>query len=376
MKMEIPIKDDILTWAIERSGYNLHELSRKFPHISAWLSGEKKPTLKQLINFSKKVHIPFGYLLLDEPVREEFPIPFFRTQKNGDNRISLNVYDTVLMLQQRQAWISDYLKENGYEPLDFIGKFSQSDDIKEIVGDIREKLKLKDNWALELQSWRYAKDFLTEKIEEIGIFTVFNSVVGNNTHRPIKVEECRGFVLVDNYAPFVFINSADSVSAQIFTLAHELAHIWLGKSAGFDFRQLLPADNPIEIFCNKVAAEFLVSEELLNKEIQKTIDIEELAIKFKVSQIVIARRLLDLEKINRNEFFKFYENYIKSELRQKERKSSGGDFYNTEKQRLGHRFVYFVYQAVQENKLLFRDAYRLTGLNGNTFHKFMKELFS
>ena len=265
MKMEIPIKDDILIWAIERAGYNLHDFSRRFPHISAWLSGQKKPTLKQLINFSKKVHIPFGYLLLDEPVREEFPIPFFRTQKNGDNRISLNVYDTVLMLQQRQAWISDYLKENGYEPLDFIGKFSQSDDIKEIVGDIREKLKLKDNWALELQSWRYAKDFLTEKIEEIGIFTVFNSVVGNNTHRPIKVEECRGFVLVDNYAPFVFINSADSVSAQIFTLAHELAHIWLGKSAGFDFRQLLPADNPIEIFCNKVAAEFLVSEELLTK---------------------------------------------------------------------------------------------------------------
>jgi Zn-dependent peptidase ImmA (M78 family) len=269
--------------------------------------------------------------------------------------------------------MTDYLQENGYEQLSFVGKFSDTNDIQEIVDDIRKTLNLEDNWASKLSSWTIAKDFLTERVEDIGIFTVFNSIVSSNTHRPIKVEECRGFVLVDKYAPFMFINSADSIAAQIFTLAHELAHIWLGKSAGFDLRQLLPASDPNEIFCDKIAAEFLVPQILLSEALLKTDKLEELARIFKVSQLVIARRLLDLKKINRVEFFKFYEDYRKYELKKKESKSYGGDFYNIEKKRLGVRFANYVYQAVQENKLLVRDAYRLTDLSGNTFHKFMKE---
>lgn len=379
MKTQIEINNDILIWAVERAGKDLGEFSEKFPQLSAWLTGKKKPTLKQLKTFSQKVHLPFGYLFLPTPMEEQIPIPFFRTLNNGGKKLSLNVYDTILKLQQRQEWISGYLQESNYEQLDFVGKFSQSYNIQEIVNHIRKTLKLEDNWASKLSNWTIAKDVLTEKIEDIGIFPVFNSVVGNNTHRPIRVEECRGFVLVDKYAPFIFINSADSIAAQIFTLAHELAHIWLGKSAGFDFRQLLPANDPVEIFCDKIAAEFLVPQVLLSEALQKTSagsfgdDIEELARIFKVSQIVIARRLLDLKKFSRDNFIKFYEKYKQIESKKKESKSSGGDFYNSERKRLGIRYANFIYQAVQENKLLVRDAYRLTDLSGNTFYKFMKE---
>jgi Zn-dependent peptidase ImmA (M78 family) len=373
MKTRLEINGDILIWAIERAGFEVGEFSEKFPHLSAWLAGKKKPTLKQLKTFSQKVHIPFGYLFLGEPIVEQFPIPFFRTLQDGSNKLSLNVYDTILILQQRQNWMTEYLQENGYEQLSFVGKFSQNNDIQEIVDDIRKTLNLENNWASKLSNWTIAKEFLTERVEDIGIFPVFNSIVGSNTHRPIKVEECRGFVLVDKYAPFMFINSADSIAAQIFTLAHELAHIWLGKSAGFDFRQLLPANDPTEIFCDKIAAEFLVPQVLISEALLKTNAIEELAKLFKVSQLVIVRRLLDLKKISRDEFLKFYEDYRQREFKKKESKSSGGDFYNTGKKRLGLRFVNYVYQAVQENKLLVRDAYQLTDLSGNTFHKFMKE---
>jgi Zn-dependent peptidase ImmA (M78 family) len=373
MKPRLEINSDILIWAVERAGFDVGEFSEKFPHLSAWLAGKKKPTLKQLKTFSQKVHLPFGYLLLGEPIVEQFPIPFFRTLQVGSKKLNLNVYDTILSLQQRQTWISEYLKENDYEQLDFVGKFSQSDDIKEIVDDIRKTLNLENNWASKLSNWTEAKDFLTERVEDIGIFTVFNSIVGSNTHRHINVDECRGFVLVDKYAPFMFINSADSIAAQIFTLAHELAHIWLGKSAGFDFRQLLPASDPIELCCDKIAAEFLVPQDLLSEALLKTNDIEDLTRIFKVSQLVIARRLLDQKKISPNDFFKFYEDYRQREFKKKESRRSGGDFYNTERKRLGIRFAHYVYQAVQENKLLVRDAYRLTNLSGNTFHRFMKE---
>ena len=256
MKTELEINNNILLWAVERSGSNIDEISRKIPGFSNWLAGKKKPTIKQLQTFAQKVHVPFGYLFLESPPQENVPIPFFRTLQSESNRVSLNVYDTILIIQQRQKWLNDYLKENDYSALEFIGKYStkkvEGKRINEIAEDIKQTLGLKNDWAEGLPNWEKAKDYLTRKIEEAGIVIVFNSIVGNNTHRSIKVEECRGFVLVDDYAPFLFINSADSKSAQMFTIAHELAHIWLGKSAGFDFRQLQPADNPVEISCDSI----------------------------------------------------------------------------------------------------------------------------
>lgn len=376
MKTELEINNNILLWAVERSGSNIDEISRKIPAFSNWLSGKKKPTIKQLQIFSQKVHVPFGYLFLESPPEEHLPIPFFRTIHSESNRVSLNIYDTILIIQQRQKWLADYLKENDYSELDFIGRYSSEslneNKIYEVAANIKQTLELKDNWAESFPSWEKAKDFLTQKIEDAGIVTVFSSIVGNNTHRSIKVEECRGFVLVDDFAPFLFINSADSKSAQMFTIAHELAHIWLGKSAGFDFRQLQPANNPTEILCDKIAAEFLVPERELTGVLSEEQRIEKMAKIFKVSQIVIARRLLDIGKLNRKEFFEFYEEYINRDFRKKE-ESGGGDFYKTQRKRLSVRFLSFVNQAVLENKLLIRDAYKLTELKGNTYHKFMRE---
>jgi Zn-dependent peptidase ImmA (M78 family) len=114
-----------------------------------------------------------------------------------------------------------------------------------------------------LKTWQEAQDHLIKHVEDKGIITVFNGVVENNTSRPIPVDECRGFVLVDEIAPFMFINNADYKSAQMFTIVHELAHIWTGHSAGFDFRKLQPADDPIEVLCDKVAAEFFSSRKYI-----------------------------------------------------------------------------------------------------------------
>jgi len=373
MKVEININNDILVWAIERAGSNIDEVSRKIPSFSSWLTGKKKPTLKQLETFSQKVHLPFGYLFLETPPDEKLPIPFFRTIQQKEVNVGLNVYDSILIIQKRQEWLTDYLKENDYPLLEFVGKFKNNENIVEIVSDIKNTLKLDENWADDFPSWEKAKDHFTQQLEESGIITVFSSIVGNNTHRSIKVEECRGFVLVNEYAPFMFINSADSKSAQMFTLAHELAHIWIGRSAGFDFRQLQPANNPIEILCDQIAAELLVSAETLQAIWNRSHDFEYLAKYFKVSQIVIARRLFDLGKISRSNFFSFYDDYIRRDFQKKEDGESGGDFYKTQRKRLSVRFLSFVNQAIKENKLLIRDAYQITDLKGNTFHKFMKE---
>jgi len=373
MRTAVNVNANILTWAIDRAGYELHEFAEKMPKINAWISGEKKPTVKQLENFSKKVHLPFGYLFLPEPPKEKLPIPFFRTNSTQTDKVSINVYDTILLLQQRQSWLKDYLKENDFDNLGFVGSYKNSQDVTAIVNSIRSVLGLAENWAKHFRTWQETLNHLVETIEDKGIITVFNGVVENNTSRPIEVDECRGFVLVDDLAPFMFINNSDGKAAQLFTIVHELAHIWTGHSAGFDFRTLQPASNPIEILCDKVAAEFLVPENAFNEQWAITPNIKASSRFFKVSEIVIARRALDTGKISKTQFFAFYDEYKNREFFKKQNQGPGGDFYATARKRLSITFASHVNNAVNTGQLLYRDAYRLTSMKGDTFDKFFSK---
>jgi Zn-dependent peptidase ImmA (M78 family) len=285
----------------------------------------------------------------------------------------LNVYHTIQIIQNRQEWLTQYLDDLDFPDLDFVGRFDENSNYKTIVNDIRGFLQLEPEWAAELKNWADALNYLTGKIEDTGIIVTFNGVVGTNNYRPIEVRECRGFVLVNNRAPFMFINAADAKAAQIFTLIHELAHVWLGKSAGFDNQNLIPANDPIEILCDRVAAELLVPEDSFHEKWRITQDYTVLGKIFKVSPIVITRRALDLGFISLKHFFDFYNDYMAGFEREKARQSqkSGGDFYATARKRVSVRFAAFVNSAVKENKLLYRDAYKLTNLKGNTYNTFV-----
>ena len=94
---------------------------------------------------------------------------------------------------------------------------------------------------------------------------------------------------------------------------------------------------------------------------------------FKVSEIVIARRALDLGKINKSEFFKFYEEYLNREFDIKKSQGSGGDFYATVKKRISVSFARHIERAVKSGDLLYRDAYKLTSMKGDTFEKFFNQ---
>ncbi len=375
MRTEVNINSTMFTWAIARAGYDLSDFAMKFPKIQDWVDQKKKPTVKQLEAFSKKVHLPFGYLFLPEPPKENLPIPFFRTNNAKQINVSVNVYDTILLMQQRQDWLKENLKENEYHPLPYVGKFRNSQNHEEIVADIRKTLGLGNEWASSFKTWQEALEHLSQKIEEIGIVIVFNGVVENNTSRPIEVDECRGFVLVDPIAPFMFINNSDGKAAQLFTIIHELAHIWTGHSAGFDFRQLLPANDPIEILCDKVSAEFLVPKESFIRVWKIKQNIATTSRYFKVSEIVIARRALDLGYLTKTEFFSFYNEYSNREFLKKENQGDGGNFYATAKKRIGLSFAAHVNQAVKSGKLLYRDAYKLTSLKGDTYQTFFTKHF-
>ncbi len=378
----VDVKPQLLRWAIARSRIPREDLLKKIPRLAEWERGERQPTLRQLEDFARRTMTPLGHLFLPEPPAETLPVPDFRTK--GDtpiDRPSPNLLDTIGEMLQRQAWMRDYLIELGQEPLPFVGCADKGRAVTSVAADIRATLRLTDEWAAELDSWEQALMRLRQVIDSAGILIAMNGVVGNNTHRPLNPDEFRGFVLIDPYAPLIFVNNADFKAAQMFTLAHELAHVWLGKSALFNLVQMLPDErDDEEKFCNQVAAEFLVPRKgilrLWDDAQGEANPFPVIARACKVSGLVAARRALDLGLINRRRFFDFYAREI-SQLaaRQQQRKerSQGGDFYRTATVRIGKRFGEAVARAVAEGRLLYRDGYRLTGLKGEAFDRFARQ---
>jgi Zn-dependent peptidase ImmA (M78 family) len=371
----VAIKREVLHWAVSRSGLTADTLQRKFPKLRKWETGKSEPTLRQLESLAKATLTPLGFLFLAKPPAERLPIPHFRTFAEEPQRLpSPDFIETIQMMQQRQSWMRDFLIEKGQDRLPFIQSTNLGDAPQTVADRIRQTLKLEGGWASKQPTWMEALRLLRETMESAGILVVVNGIVGNNTHRKLNLEEFRGFVLVDDYAPLVFVNGTDSKAAQMFTFAHELAHVFFGRSAAFDLREMQPANEPLEQACNRVAAEFLVPASDLRR-IWGSVrtdpqSFQAIARQFKVSELVAARRTLDLGLIPKAEFLEFYRSYQKEERRAATRRPGGGNFYATQNLRLGRRYASAVAWAAKESKLLYSEAYRLTGLYGKAFDRY------
>jgi Zn-dependent peptidase ImmA (M78 family) len=374
----VAVKPDLIQWARERAGFRAEALAGRFPKLEAWERGEARPTLKQLEAFANATHVPIGYLFLPEPPEERLPIPDFRTVSGaGLERPSPELLDTIYAMQRRQSWLRETLIESEAEPLEFVRSARLTDAPDGIGREIRRILGFDDGWAGEVRTWQEAVLQLRRAVERLGVMAVINGVVGNNTHRPLDVGEFRGFALSDPHAPLVFVNGADAKSAQMFTLAHELAHLWLGAEGLSGFENLLPGGSDVEDWCNRAAAELLVpAAEMKARWRESTRDPEAfraLSRRFKVSPIVVGRRALDLRLVDRETFFAFYRAYVKEE-RRRSTGTSGGDFYNNQNTRVGALFAVHVVRAALEGRVGFKEAYDLTGLGGGAFQEYAHRL--
>lgn len=379
MTPRVPIRPEVLRWACERAGYDVRDLALRFPYLPDWERGKKQPTLKQLEAFARATHTPVGFLFLPEPPAEPLPIPDFRTVKDRPARPSPDLLDTLYAMQRRQDWLREERIEGEVDALEFVGNARVNDDPTAVGQEMRRTMGLDDGWAGGVPSWQEAVSELRRRIEGLGVMAVINGIVGNNTHRKLDVDEFRGFALTDRYAPLIFVNGADARSAQMFTLAHELAHVWLGpEGEGISGSEgLFPGDSRVERFCDHAAAEFLVPARELReqwRDVRNAPDaFERIARHFKVSPIVAGRRAMELRLVNRDTFFDFYRAYTERE-RQQARAAKGGNFYNNQNTRIGAGFATSVIRAAMGGRLTFKEAYDLTGLRGGAFQEYAKRL--
>jgi Zn-dependent peptidase ImmA (M78 family) len=205
-----------------------------------------------------------------------------------------------------------------------------------------------------------------------GVMVMCSGVVLNNNNRKLDPNEFRGFALSDPLAPLVFINGADTKAAQMFTLAHELAHLWIGQSGVSDATVRDVPDRETERWCNQVAAELLVPLAVLRAEHQPKVpldgEITRLARSFKVSTLVVIRRLRDAGVLSKAAFFDALDAEL-SRLLARE-KGSGGNFYLTQAARTSKRFTRALLSNTLEGQTLFRDAMRMLGISKvETLHK-------
>jgi len=363
--LRVEVQPRLLHWACERAGFGLDELAEKIPQLPAWESGERKPTLKQLEKFAHTVHAPVGYLFLQEPPVEQVPIPDFRTIGNAYlDHPSPDLLDTIYICQQRQEWYRDYARSMGEETCPFVGAANVGQNVQTVAESIRQALGFDVAARRRMRTWEEALRQFTDQADELGVLIMVNGVVGSNNHRKLDPDEFRGFALADGLAPLVFINGSDTKSAQMFTLAHELAHIWLGETGLSDVEPVCSPSNRVEIWCNQVAAEVLVPLRSIREEYQTgeplTDELARLARCFKVSTLVILRRIHDAGHLTQDELWAAY----RAELERLRAipKGSGGNFYWTQAARVSKRFVAAAVSSALEGRTGFTEAFRMLGV--------------
>ncbi len=374
------INTAMLTWARERSGCSVSDFAYKLmideERLLKWESGEQTLTFNQAMQFADKAHVPFGYLFLLHPPVETLLIPDLRTVDGKPvNRPSAELLDIVKLMLQRQEWYREYLKQQFIEPNPYVGRFSLQDDVKTIVESIRKVLNLASH-PQRGNSDDYYRD-LVNRIESVGILVMRQANLGHFT-RPLRVEEFRGFAITDEYAPIIFVNHADAPGARLFTLIHELCHIWIGQSGISDGDT--HASRREEVLCNAVAAELLVPAEefqlLWQQDNENWQDnLPPLENHFRVSSWVLARRALTLGFIQHDDYSRFIAKLKAAWLEREKSEKGGPTYYKTKKAQISQPFSRAVVGQALSGQLLLREASMLLdGIKPAKIPGFAKEL--
>ena len=379
--MRVAVNPALLRWARERARREHDELAARFKNLPEWEAGETQPTLKQVEAYAHAVHVPVGYLFLTEPPEEPVPIPDFRTVAGRPVRQpSPNLLDTIYACQERQSWYRDFARVAQQPEVGFIGSATVDTPPETVAARMRDTLGFDLAARRACATWAEALRLFIRQADAAGVLVMVSGVVMSNNHRRLDPAEFRGFALCDPLAPLIFVNGADTKAAQMFTLAHELAHLWLGASALSNSEAApRPGFRREEVWCNAVAAELLVPLAALRAELRKAEALPQalarLVHAFKVSTLVILRRLLDAGWLDRGRFDAAWGQESARLRTLAQRGSDGGNFYRTTLSRVSRRFAHALVVSTLEGQTLYRDAYRMLGVaKAETFNRLGREV--
>lgn len=369
--VHISVKPEIWEWVAKQIS-DIQSSAGIYIKLNEWIDGSVLPTFKQIEELSKKTGIPLGYFFLNTPPREDLGVLEFRTV-DSDRIVnpSRELKNTVQDMETVQDWMRNYRQENENDEIWWIGAFEKND-VKVAAHKLREILDIDEDWFKNIKGAKAAFALLRAKLSECGVVVMMNGIFRNNTRKVLNIKEFRAFALVDKVAPLIFINSLDSDTGKIFSLLHETVHLALGSN---DLFNAISVEDVYvkedEFFCNAVTAEILVPQKFLKQYwnlYDKDERIDNLAKVFPCSKLVIARRALDFNLIDKEEYLAVLKN-TQNLIAMKKKKSSGGDYYKTMAQRLDGGLVRSLCAKLADGSMSYTEAYRLTNTSGKTFPK-------
>ena len=375
----VSIAPEMLNWVIAHIQTN--SLPKQIiEYLNAWISGQKKPTFNQIEKVSKATGIPLGYFFLEQPPKEDISFVEYRTVDSIQlENPSRNLIDIMHDMDRIQEWMHDYLFSTGSATIEYVGALQKEQSYEIFAQYMRRLLGLQTDWYKQSKNAEDSFAIIRKAISNKGTIVMMSGIVGNNTHRPLSIDEFRAFSITDDYAPLIFINSNDSVNGRLFSLLHEFAHICIGENSLFNDRYSTGKKvKKAETLCNAVAAEILVPQKSFIQEWNAAIQHDEqeqvvntLARNFKCGVTVIARKAYDNGFIEYDLYSKIsklaVQMYNDHRKRMKERGESGGDYYRTAASRIDQRFFRLLISSVYEGKTLYSDAFRPTNTNRSTF---------
>jgi Zn-dependent peptidase ImmA (M78 family)/transcriptional regulator with XRE-family HTH domain len=375
--VEAFVKPALVKWARGRERLTLERAAQlinvKPDRWDSWERGIARPTFRQAQNLAHKLNVPFGYLFLSAPPSEVLPLPDLRTIANRPPASpSPELFDLLQDVLRKQEWYREYQENERASPVPFIGRYSLSDDPNRIAANIRDTLGVNEEVRHKARTWQDFLRLLIRQAEDAGVLVLRSGVVGNNPHRKLDVDEFRGFAISDDLAPLAFINAQDWKTAQIFTLVHEVAHLWIGESgiSNLDYRRRSSQQqNRIDRLCDQVAAETLVpSDDFVPRWVdENTVEenLQALATRYRVSQFVVLRRAYENDKLTSAQYWSCYDQ-LEAKVTGRGTQG-GGNFYANLLARNSRTFTFALLEATAEGRVPYRDAARLLNIKLKTF---------
>ncbi|MCL2862847.1 MAG: ImmA/IrrE family metallo-endopeptidase [Methanimicrococcus sp.] len=376
------IKPEILSWILGQ--VNPDKMKEEtLQRINDWQNGIKKPTFHQISELSKETKIPLGYFFLNTPLVEDYSFMEYRTiDSQKFKNPSRDLIDVIHNMENIQDWMREYLIQSDESPLSFVGSQKDNKNVLDVAKKIRGEMNLEMNWFEKSKRTEDSFKTIREAAQKIGILVMKSSVVRENTHRALDVEEFRAFTMIDAHAPLIFINTRDSVNAQLFSLLHEIAHIWYGNNNIFNnpaYKSNEKVVSKDEMYCNAIANEILVPNEMFTTkwtgtDMEPAGKIQALSEYFKCSTTVIARNALDCGYIKKPLYEKIAEEAAANYLKTQKTEKGGGNRIDTIASHYDRRFLMSLSTSVYSGKTLFTDAFKLTNTRHKTFIKLMDKI--
>ena len=385
------ITPKILKWARESARITEEIAAAKVPvsveKLREWESGESFPTIVQAQKLAKAYKRPFALLFLSEIPTDFQPLRDLR--RKGSKPLGTGSIFIIREIQQKQSWISEVNKNENASKIPFIGRFTVNDNPVTVANDILRTFDINPTTYVTsspIKNW-------IDKAESNGIFISRTSFI--HSRLVLDSDEIQGFAIADPYAPFVFINSEDYDAPQLFTLVHEIAHLWIAATGISNEIEIGIKDDssyqPIELFCNEVAGNALMPTDVVNSLPAKAFDsIDKLfseAKRLGVSTFALLVRALKLERISLNRYHQLklvaereYQAFLKREAEKREAQKSkenksGPNYYLLQVNRNSRLFTQTVLDAFRGGMIEPTQASSLLNVQVTRFSKLEEQLY-